>query len=181
MFGAHESQLHITHWQRSLPLEVAVPSRERPVTRGALVRVIREELLPFITYGPSYERGVADNLRTALTMFGADRGDEFDYWLGMTLAAAVAARRPGAWEAGMTTVTATNWGVSYVTGSNIAGAILHVSHIDESLPNPLGGTGLVIRHPVYDGMEFASRDEAELMAFHAGLTTRYVRQLSVQP
>jgi hypothetical protein len=182
MFGAHEAQLHLTHWGRTLPLEVAVSSKEKPVTRAAFIHVIREELLPFVTYGPDYERPVAANLGTALRMFRDDHGDEFDYWLAVTLAAAVAARRSGAWEAGVTTVTATRWGISYTTGSNIAGAVLRVSLIDEALPNPLGGTGLVVRHPMYDGLEFASREDAEVMAWHAGLTQRYASRLAiVQP
>jgi hypothetical protein len=179
MFGAHETQIHLAQWWRTLPLEVAAPSREGVITRAEFIHVIREELLPFVTYGRDYERPVADNLGTALRMFRDDRGDAFDYWLAATLAAAVAARRPGLWAADVVTVAATKWGVSYVTGSNIAGARLNVSLIDESLPNPLGGTGLVVRHPMYDGLEFASREDAQLMAWHAGLTQRYVSRLAV--
>jgi hypothetical protein len=180
MFGAHQAQMYLAQWERNLPLEVAVPGKEKPVTRAAFVHVIREELLTFITYGPDYERSVADNLATALRAFLGGDGDAFDYWFALTLAAAVAARRPGVWDADTTTVTATKWGVSYTTGSNIPGAILNVSLIDEALPNPFGGTGLVIRHPMYDGLPFDSREAAEVMAWHAGLTQRYVSPRTVQ-
>ncbi|MHB9861935.1 hypothetical protein [Streptomyces sp. YIM S03343] len=175
MFGAHEAQLYLTHWQQTLPLEISVPDRERPVTRTALIRVIRAELLPFITYGPGYERAVADNLRSALHQYNLDRGTEFAYWLAEALRAGTRARvhtiEPFDPEA--TRVTATPWCVSYTTNGGIVGAILNVHDYDRSVPNTWGGLGVVVRHPVYDGRHFGSRIEAAVFAYNAGLLTRY--------
>lgn len=175
MFEARETQLRLTHWQRSLPREVAVPHQKDPVTREALVHVIRQELLPFITYGPTYAPAVAEYLRAALQTFRAGAGDEFDYCLGKALASAISFRNVTDYEPGAVVVTATSWGVSYSTGSHIDGAILNVYDVDETAPNAHGGTGLLIRHPVHDGMQFVSIEAATRFAYYAGLLKRHTR------
>ncbi|GGX56359.1 hypothetical protein [Streptomyces noursei] len=176
MIAVHQVQLQLPHWQRMLPAEVAVPDRTAPVTRAALVRVIRAELLPFITFGPSYNRAVAENLRRALDMYCRGWGQEFVYWLGEALRAGVQARtsvaEPFVPEARV--VTATAWGVSYRTGGGVEGARLSVHDFDETAPNAWGGTGVSVRHPVYDGLRFRSVTEAKEFAYRAGLLRRYV-------
>jgi hypothetical protein len=180
MIAAHQVQLQLTHWQRTLPLEVAVPTRTAPITRDALLRVVRAELLPFVTYGPSYERAVAENLRRALDMFIGDRGEEFTYWLGEALRAGIQARTRTAepFDPEAVTVTATAWGVSYETGGDDDGARLNVHDFDETAPNAWGGVGVVVRHPVYDGLRFRSVADATEFAYKAGLVRRYVSRLA---
>ncbi|MFE5037073.1 hypothetical protein [Streptomyces sp. NPDC056683] len=176
MFGAHQAELQMAHWQRTLPAEVAIEGRERPVTRTALVAVIRAELLPFITYGPTYERAVADELHRALDMYSRGRGQEFAYWLNEALRAGIKARRVEPFSTDFVHVTATAWGISYATGTDIEGARLNVHGCDETAPNDMGGIGVVYRHPVYDGLTFHSVDEASEFAYNAGLLKRHARR-----
>jgi len=71
-------------------------------------------------------------------------------------------------------VTATEWGVSYTTGSGIAGAVLNVHRCDEQATNAWGGKGVVIRHPEYDGLDFNTTHEAAEFAEEVGLLKVYV-------
>ncbi|MBP5926722.1 hypothetical protein F3K32_42715 [Streptomyces sp. LBUM 1483] len=170
MFGAHEAQTRLTHWQRTLPTEVTVPGREQPVTRTALLAVIRAELLPFITFGPTYQRGVAEEFTRALDMFHRGWGEEFAYWLGQTLDVATRVRDVEPFEFDAKKVTATTWGVSYTTGSHVEGAVLNVHHFDRNV----SGVDAVLLHPVYDGREFESREAAAEFAWNAGLTKAFI-------
>lgn len=179
MLNAHDAQARLTRWQSTLPREVAVPDRKRPVTRDALLTVIREELLPFVTFGPTYRRPVADNLGRALDMYCRDRGEEFLYWLTQALNSAISVRDVEAWEPDIRTVTATRWGVSCVSGTGIDGHVLHVTFLDDDALNSFGGRGVTVPHPVYDGVKFSSLAAARLFAFGAGLTKRFVPESAV--
>ncbi|GAA2732189.1 hypothetical protein [Streptomyces nogalater] len=176
MFGEHEKDLHLTHLQRTLPVAVAVDGRERPVDRMALMAVIREELLPFITYGPSYEQAVAEGLRRALYHYSLHRGQQFAYWLGKTLRAGIKARRVEPYDRDFVHVTATAWGISHATGTDIEGAQLNVHGFDESVPNDRGGVGVTFRHPVYDGLRFRTVEDSSEFAYRAGLLKRHGRR-----
>ncbi|MFI1203529.1 hypothetical protein ACH4VR_29555 [Streptomyces sp. NPDC020883] len=171
MIAAHQVQLQLAHWHMSLPREIAVPDRATPVTCIAVVRVVRAELLAFLTFGPSYDHAVAENFRRALEMYCRGWGREFIYWLGEALRSAIQARTQVAepFDPKAHYVTATTWGVSYVTGSGIEGARLNVHDVDESAPNAWGGTGFVVPHPLYDGLNFASVTDAKEFAYQAGL------------
>jgi hypothetical protein len=170
MFADYQAPLQLAHWEQKLPAEVDVPSRTAPISLGAFLRVIRAELLPFITYGPSYERAVAENLRRALNMYVNGRGEEFTYWLGETLRAGVQARARTAepFDPGFAHVTATAWAVSYSTGADIEGAALNVYDVDDR-----DGVGPVVYHPVYNGLRFRSVDDASEFAYKAGLIKRH--------
>jgi hypothetical protein len=69
----------------------------------------------------------------------------------------------------LSTVTATEWGVSYQTSSATEGATLNVYRLHNDRPNQWGGMGTVENHPVYDGMQFATVDEASAYALMQGL------------
>jgi hypothetical protein len=169
MFGAHETQIHLTHWGRTLPLGVDTPDRH--VTRHDLVTLIRFELLPFITYGPSYERAVADNLRRALDMFARDgRGDEFAYWIAETVTAANRARQLEAYDPDARSVLATHWSVSYEVTDGGPAAVLRV-HFPEQDRG-------VAKHPVHYGKEFPSLQAAREYAWNVGVTQRFVSRFA---
>lgn len=172
MFGANEVETRLTYLQRYLPNEVTVPDRDAPVTADALIRVIRAELVPFVTYGPSYVHTVADSLGMTLSAFRRGSGKEFTFWLGRALRAGVTARaRQGEpFDAQTRTVTATAWNVSYETGSGIDGVRLHVHDFNDSAPATQG----CVDHPMYDGLRFASVADANEFTYRAGLVKRYV-------
>ena len=67
---------------------------------------------------------------------------------------------------GVNTVLASEWNISFSTGSHITGAILHVHR-------PADGFG-VIHHSDYDGMVFPSLDAAHDFALEVGLLKVYV-------
>lgn len=80
----------------------------------------------------------------------------------------------------MTTyVTATEWGVSYTCPQRTVNAYgyepdamakvtLNVHKLVDE-PNKWGGRGVVVRHPVYDGLEFDDKDEAKSFSIEVGL------------
>jgi hypothetical protein len=173
MFGAHETQIHLAHWQRSLPFQVDIPGREFPVTRDDLIAVIRWELLPFITYGPSYQRAVTDNLRTALHMFRQDRGEEFAYWIGATVDAAARARKPEPFDPAAPTVLASHWFVSYEITQGKEGAVLRAHHADVKCS--------LLRHPVHYGKAFPDQEAAREYAWRFGLVKRFVSRFAAVP
>lgn len=76
-----------------------------------------------------------------------------------------------------TLVTATEWGVSFTTGTAITGAVLNVHKLEET-PNKFGGIGNIVKHPEFDGMTFGSHDEARAFAHGAGLLKPFVRMYS---
>jgi hypothetical protein len=175
VIAAHQVEQQLAHWQSKLPAAVAVPTRTAPVTRDAFLRVVRAELLPFITYGPGYERPVAEELRRALDMYIRDRGEEFSHWLGEALRAAARARARTAepFDPQAVLVAATEWSVSYTAGSGIDGAILKVHDVDQTAQNEWGGMGVSVHHPVYDGLRFSSVTDAREFAYNAGLLKRH--------
>ncbi|QDN64466.1 hypothetical protein [Streptomyces sp. S1D4-14] len=177
MFGSHQTAEALATFERALPAEATAEGRE-PVSRAAFLRVVSNELLELITYGPTYQRAVADNLRTALRMFKDGRGEEFAYWLDQTLdgAAALRGTRDAEHDAGETYVTATSWGVSYPFGGGKPGVTLNVYDWDDDVVNDMGGKGVLIRHPVHDGLWFADMAEAQGYALRYGLIKRYVRE-----
>lgn len=174
MFGSHQTAEALATFERVLPERVTVEGRE-PVTCSAFLRVIRNELLPSLTYGPGYQRAVADNLRTALRLFKDGRGEEFAYWLDETLDAAATLRGTLSAEcvAGEKHVVATEWGVSYSSGGGEPGVTLKVYGWDEDAVNEMGGKGVLIRHPVHNGLWFADMAEAKSYALRYGLIKRY--------
>ncbi|MDX3672747.1 hypothetical protein [Streptomyces europaeiscabiei] len=180
MFGAHEAQIRLAHWQRTLPVKVAVTGRA-PVTRAAFLAVVRAELLPFITFGPTYQRFVAEEFVRALDMFNRGWGEEFVYWLGEALRAGVKARNVEPFDEGAVHVTATAWGISYSHRSDIDGVALSVYDFDEAAPNNCGGVGRSFRHPVYDGLRFDSDAAAREFAYNAGLVMRYAPRAVATP
>lgn len=178
MFGSHQTAEALATFERALPAEVTAEGR-KPVSRAAFLRVVSNELLELITYGPTYRRAVADNLRTALRMFKDGRGEEFAYWLDQTLDATAALRGTASaeYDAGETYVTATSWGVSYPFGGGEPGVTLKVYDWDEDAVNEMGGKGVLIRHPVHNGLWFATDAEAKDYALRYGLIKLYVREV----
>lgn len=69
------------------------------------------------------------------------------------------------------TVTCSDWGVSYSTGSHIDGAVLNV-HL---VPVDKNGraTGGIIRHAL-DGTLYSSVDDAKKSAYEAGLLAYFL-------
>lgn len=93
----------------------------------------------------------------------------------------------------VSTVTATEWGVSFTcpsplfsTGSardaqlvEIAAGTsvtLNVHRCDEDAVNAWGGHGVVISHPEYNGLKFATSEAAHDFALSVGLLKVYVRK-----
>ena len=88
-------------------------------------------------------------------------------------------------------VLATEWGISYTcpspffsTGTARAeqltaiaageSVVLNCHRCDEEATNAWGGKGVVIRHPKYDGMRFATSDAAAEFALSVGMLKVYV-------
>ncbi|CCB73342.1 MULTISPECIES: hypothetical protein [Streptomycetaceae] len=65
--------------------------------------------------------------------------------------------------------TASHWGVSYETGRDIRGAVLHVTHVDVTQIAP--GTHAVTHHPTHHGQQFPNLRTAQEYAWRVGLTT----------
>ncbi len=74
------------------------------------------------------------------------------------------------------TVTATEWGVSYLTGHGIDGARLNV-HRNLDLPNQWGGRGVIVRHPEHDGRMFPSVADAKVYGLAVGILKIYSRAI----
>lgn len=171
-FGAAEVDTRLRFLAMHLPDEVTIPTRNTSVTSDAFVRVIRGELVPFVTYGPDFVHKVSGRLEWALGAFRRGDGLAFMFELECALRDAVAARaeRIEPYTPEARTVTATDWCVSYETGSNLDCALLNVHDFNEGTA---GGLGVVVRHPVYDGLTFASTADANEFAYWAGLVKRY--------
>lgn len=71
------------------------------------------------------------------------------------------------------TVTCTDWGVSYTTGSHIDGAVLNAY----SVPVDTAGraTGEVFKHEL-DGVLYPSTDAAKGAAYAAGLLAYWIKE-----
>ncbi len=71
------------------------------------------------------------------------------------------------------TVTCTDWGVSYTTGSHIDGAVLNAYRVAVDA----GGraTGEVFKHDL-DGSRYPSIDAAKNAAYAAGLLAYFVKE-----
>lgn len=78
----------------------------------------------------------------------------------------------------MITVTATEWGVSYTTGTCIVGAILNVHKIVDE-PNEWGGIGVVVNHE-FDKTPFDSVEAAQAFALSVGLLNLCFAKISQQ-
>ncbi|WP_128378535.1 hypothetical protein [Streptomyces cavernae] len=157
----------------TMPAELAIDGRERPVTRYAVLRVLRNELRPMLTYGPTYQPTVADRALRALALFHRGKGKQAVDALDQACEAAADVRAADAYDPAERYVTASSWAVSQTVGSGINGAVLNVHDLDHEAPNARGGLGVVVWHPVHDGREFTSSHEARAYALRMGLLRRF--------
>jgi hypothetical protein len=181
---AHESRNFLAGLAKRLPAEVTVEDREGPVTREALLRVIRNDLLPVLVRNPLHRHPrrqlpalygpVAAGLRQALVAYSSGRGEDFLPRLEQALEAAAAARKADDYDPATKYVTATSWAVSCTLGAHIDGAILNVHDLDHEAVNGHGGWGVVVWHPVHDKRQFPSQDAARAYALRMGLLQRFV-------
>lgn len=71
------------------------------------------------------------------------------------------------------TVTITDWGVSYSTGSHIDGAVLHTYQVPVDAQGR--ATGEVLHHALHGGL-YPSIDAAKQAAYEAGLLAYWVKE-----
>lgn len=79
----------------------------------------------------------------------------------------------------MSTVTATEWGVSFAHTSGdptrpYSRARLNV-YRSLDLPNQWGGIGVSVHHPQFDGLDFPSGEAAHAFAVAVGLLKPFVK------
>lgn len=91
MIGTHQTDTWLASLDVTLPDQVAGAAGEQSLSKSALLGAIRTQLLPYITYGPTYRRAVADNLARALSAFRRERGEDALFWLNDAITAATAA------------------------------------------------------------------------------------------
>lgn len=164
MFHAHRAEEDLTSLARVLPYRITVPGWPYPVSRDDLLGVIRWELMQYVTFGPTYRRAVADELRRALEMFREHRGEEFAHWIAETVTVAAKIRGAEPHDPQHFGTCATPWHVSYETTARRDDVTLCV--VNNSWP-----TGTV-RHPVHYGKTFPTREDAHAYAWQHGLLIR---------
>lgn len=129
--------------------------------------------MPFVTFGPTYRRAVADELHRALEMFRNDHGEEFAYWIHETVNVAAKIRGAEPHDPNHYGTYATPWPVSYETTALRDYVTLCVVHNSW----PLG----TVRHPVHLGKAFPTQEDAHGYVWRHGLLKRSERLLGRQP
>lgn len=89
---------------------------------------------------------------------------------------------PAKYDPSATYVTATDWGVSCTVPTALFGGpvpdprvTLNVHRYEPDTPNSLGGVGLIVHHPVHNGLRFESREDASRYALANDLLKPYRR------
>jgi hypothetical protein len=174
MFHPHDAYGWVQRMAQAMPAQLLIDGRERPIAREGALLVLHHELRPMVSFGPEYQRDVADAAQRALVDFNRERGEASLSWLEQACETAARLRtaKIGPYDSNGSYVTATSWCVSTDTGTNIDGAVLNVHDVDPDRPTDRGG--IVIHHPVHAGRQFTSRDEARAYALRMGLLKRPV-------
>jgi hypothetical protein len=181
MFTAHEAYGWLARMRRAMPAQLTIEDREQPVTNHAMLHVLYLELRPMVTYGPTYQRSVADHAARALSHFNRERGAQALYWLEQACEAAAELRAADPYDPAKIYAAATTWGVSCTLDTDMGlswakpaadGATLNVYDAEPHRAESMGGT--VIYHPLHHGRQFRSKNEASAYALRMGLLKPFV-------